>query len=540
MGGRNNRIECVNADCRSLDVIVVETRYMVCGSRVRRRRCECCGERWHTVQPPEQQIETWRLSWPRRGPVALLPPAVESGDCAPPPPDSMPDTNTPNLPLSSLGRHSRGALMAAAGALACVLGTPAQAADQYCTRANPGFCTLNNGVGFVGNIDTYFWSPTLQPAPTFLLSSFAGRVKKLTLRGSSDVTINASGSSTQAEVLIGSLGTNTLQGGNSPGVGTDTFVVGNPPATVNCQASGVGCTVSGVHGAENDRVILSSLGASIIYIDRCLQVTAPNAFGQPGKGGGRIVGAAKASPMDANFAPIVDMTGVCPVASIAAGALQATALHGRDALLAPWERFAAPLQQAAANVLRGPGANAATQQYNPQAPAYKGVTRVVQKDPKGNFLRAGGDHGSTIVVDAGSLRFNQQALQPSRANSTVHKQTGGEAVPLNQGIALVYHEPIGVLASYSNDRHSYGSKHNPGSVIAQLTLGDGTVLPARSIDHVLLGNLHLPEGQATSKLAAVATPFSISPWALLLLPLALPGALAAGRIDGKRRSIENQ
>jgi hypothetical protein len=451
----------------------------------------------------------------------------------------MSDTNSLNLLPSSPGRHSRGALMAAAGALACVLGAPVQAADQYCTRTNPGLCNLSGVAGFTSNTDTYFWSPALQPTPAFSLSNFAGRIKKLTLRGSSNVAINAIGSNTQAEVLIGSLGTNTLQGGNSPGVGTDTFVVGNPPATVNCQASGVGCTVSGIHGTENDRVILSGPSGSIIYIDRCLQVTAPNAFGQPGKGGGRIVGAAKANPMDANFAPIIDMTGICPVASIAAGAFQATALHERDALLTPWERFAAPLGQAAVNVLRGPSANAATRQHNSQAPTYEGVTRVVQEDPKGNFLRAGGDHGSTIVVDAGGLRFNRQALQPSRANGTVHKQTGSETVPLNQGIALVYHEPIGVLASYSNDRHSYGSKRNPGSVIAQLTLGDGTVLPARSIDHVLLGNLHLPEGQAASRPAAVGVPFSISPWALLLLPLALPGVLAAGRIDGKRGSVKN-
>jgi hypothetical protein len=75
MGSRNNRIKCPDPDCGSLNVTVVETRYMVCGSRVRRRRCECCKKLWHTIQPPEQEVESWRFSWPRRGLVARLPPA---------------------------------------------------------------------------------------------------------------------------------------------------------------------------------------------------------------------------------------------------------------------------------------------------------------------------------------------------------------------------------------------------------------------------------------------------------------------------------
>jgi len=56
MGSRNNRIKCPDPDCGSVDVIVVETRYMVCGSRVRRRRCECCKKLWHTIQPPEREV----------------------------------------------------------------------------------------------------------------------------------------------------------------------------------------------------------------------------------------------------------------------------------------------------------------------------------------------------------------------------------------------------------------------------------------------------------------------------------------------------
>ena len=441
---------------------------------------------------------------------------------------------TSRLLLYCLTRRPHGVLMACAGALTCLLSNPAQAADQYCTRTNPGLCTLNNVVGFASNSDTYFWSPMLQPSPTFLLSDFVGKVKKLTLRGSSNVTINANGNSTQAEVLIGSLGTNTLQGGNSSGAGPDTFVVGNPPAAVNCQTSGVNCIVSGIQGTENDNVILVNPNGNIIYIDRCLQMTAPitagPAAGQPGKGGEKIATATKANPADANFAPITDATGTCPVASLGINALQATALRGREALLTPWERLwstTAPwsqglhwLQQAMVALIQGPHARAAEpsitpQRYNSQTPlqipTYEGVTRVIQKDPRGNFLRAGGEHGSTIVVNAGNLRFNQQSLQPSRSNGTVYQQIGSEPIPLNQGIVFIYHEPIGILASYPNDRYPYGSERNSGSVIAQLVLNDATALPARSIDYVLLKNLNQSEGGTTITPTTTVRPIKTNP-----------------------------
>ncbi|MCX5959369.1 MAG: hypothetical protein NT053_05885 [Cyanobacteria bacterium] len=419
---------------------------------------------------------------------------------------------------SCLTRRPQGVLIAGGFALTYLLSNPAQAADQYCTRTNPGLCTLNNVVGFASNSDTYFWSPMLQPTPTFLLSNFVGKVKKLTLRGSSNVTINANGNSTQAEVLIGSLGTNTLQGGNSSGAGPDTFVVGNPPATVNCQASGVDCIASGIQGSENDTVILTTLNGNIIYIDRCLQMTAPYPYasGQPGKGGEKIATAFPANPKDPKYAPITDLTGTCPVASLGINDLQATALRGREALLTPWERLwstTAPwsqglhwLRQAMVALIQGPHARAAEasltpQRYNSQTPlqipTYEGVTRVIQEDPRGNFLRAGGEHGSTIVVNAGNLRFNKQILQPSRSNGTVYKQIGSEPIPLNRGIVFVYHEPIGILASYPNDRYPYGSERNSGSVIAQLVLNDATALPARSIDYVLLNNLNQSEGGTT-------------------------------------------
>jgi hypothetical protein len=423
-------------------------------------------------------------------------------------------------------------LIAGGFALTCLLSNPAQAADQYCTRTNPGLCTLNNVVGFASNSDTYFWSPMLQPSPTFLLSDFVGKVKKLTLRGSSNVTINANGNSTQAEVLIGSLGTNTLQGGNISGVGPDTFVVGNPPAAVNYQTSGVNCIVSGIQGTENDNVILVNPNGNIIYIDRCLQMTAPypNASGQPGKGGEKIATAFPANPKDPKYAPITDATGTCPVASLGINDLQATALRGREALLTPWERLwstTAPwsqglhwLQQAMVALIQGPHARAAEpsitpQRYNSQTPlqipTYEGVTRVIQKDPRGNFLRAGGEHGSTIVVNAGNLRFNQQSLQPSRSNGTVYQQIGSEPIPLNQGIVFIYHEPIGILASYPNDRYPYGSERNSGSVIAQLVLNDATALPARSIDYVLLKNLNQSEGGTTISPTTTVRPIKTNP-----------------------------
>lgn len=435
--------------------------------------------------------------------------------------------------LSSLTRRPHGVVMACAGALTCLLSTPAQAVDQYCSINRPGFCTLSTMAGFNRSSDTYFWSPVLAPGATPIdlkSAQFNNKVTKLTLRGSSNMTINANGNSNQAEVLIGSLGTNTLQGGNSSGVGPDTFVVGNPPAAVNCQTSGANCTVSGIQGGENDRVILSTLNSNIIFIDRCLQMTALNASGQPGRGGAAIATATKANPADANFAPITDVTGTCPVASLGINTLQATALRGREAPLTPWERLWSTtahwsqglhwLQHAMVALIQGPHARAAQPSTTPQQqssqgplqiPTYKGVTRVIQKDPRGNFLLTRGERGNTIVVNAGSLRFNKQILQPSRSNGTVYKQIGSEPIPLNRGIVFVYHEPIGILASYPNDRYPYGSERNRGNVIAQLVLGDATALPARSIDYVLLKNFNQSEGGITITPTTTGRPIHTNP-----------------------------
>jgi hypothetical protein len=414
------------------------------------------------------------------------------------------------------GRPQR-LLMAGGFTLTCLLSNPARAVDQYCARANPGLCTLNTTVGFSGNSNTYFWSPVTAPVTgsnTFDLNAaaFVNKVRKITLRGSSTVTLNANGSATQAEVLIGSLGSNLLQGKGAPTNAFDTYVVGNPPANVNCQASGVTCQVSGMKGTENDNVVLTGSGTNVIYIDRCLQMTAPNTSGQPGSGGAKIATATKASGADANYGPITDAAGTCPVASLGIQALQTAVLREREALRTPWERWWSAtarwsqelqwLRQAMVALIEGPHARAATVSATPgklnaatsvRIARYEGVTRVILNQPKGNFFRAGAERGNTLVVNSGNHPFNQQSLQPSRSNGTVYKQVGVEPIPLNRGIVFVYHEPIGILAAYPNDRYPYGSKRNRGSVIAQLVLGDGTALPAGSIDSVLLKNLNLSE-----------------------------------------------
>ena len=75
----------------------------------------------------------------------------------------MTSFSTSRLLLSSLSRRPHGVLIAGGFALTCLLSAPAQAADQYCARTNPGLCTLGTVVGFDGNSDTYFWSPTQKP-----------------------------------------------------------------------------------------------------------------------------------------------------------------------------------------------------------------------------------------------------------------------------------------------------------------------------------------------------------------------------------------
>jgi hypothetical protein len=61
-------------------------------------------------------------------------------------------------------------------------------------------------------------------------------------------------------------------------------------------------------------------------------------------------------------------------------------------------------------------------------------------------------------------------------------------------------KPHGVLM------YSYGSERNRGSVIAQLVRGDGSALPARSIDYVVLNNLNASEGSTPTKPTTVGNP----------------------------------
>ena len=445
----------------------------------------------------------------------------------------MTSFSTSGLLQFSFNRLPHAVLMAGGLALTCVLGsTPAQAADQYCTRSSPGTCSLDPG--FNGDTDTYFWSPTTAVGAINLQAKpFANKVKKLTLRSSNTVPLNAIGNPNQAEVLIGSLGKNFLQGNGAPAGFADTYVVGNLPVGVSCEpSSGVDCVLIGNQGNEGDIVFLTSAGTNVIYIDRCLQMNAPFLNGQPGKGG-LLIKTAKKTTGSEPYKPITDTapSGACsPLASIGLDSLQTAALRGRDALLTPWERLwstTAPwsqglrwLQQAMVALIQGPNAKAAQPSITPQKhysqgplqiPTYKGVTRVIQKDPRGNFLLTRGERGSKIVVNTGNLRFNQRTLQPSRSNSSVYNQIGSEPIPLNRGIVFVYHEPIGILASYPNDRYPYGSERNRGNVIAQLVLGDATALPARSIDYVLLKNFNQSEGDITITPTTTGRPIHTNP-----------------------------
>jgi hypothetical protein len=144
----------------------------------------------------------------------------------------MSSFSTSGLLPFSFNRLPHAVPIAGGLALTCVLGsTPAQAADQYCTRSIPGTCRLNPG--FNGDTDTYFWSPTTAVAAIDLRANpFTNKAKKLTLRSSNTVPLNAIGNPNQAEVLIGSLGSNVLKGNGAPAGFADTYVVGNSPGWV--------------------------------------------------------------------------------------------------------------------------------------------------------------------------------------------------------------------------------------------------------------------------------------------------------------------
>lgn len=54
------QIECPN--CSSYKTYVVLTRVVSDGRIIRRRKCNGCGHRWYTIQPPEQTITKYEAN----------------------------------------------------------------------------------------------------------------------------------------------------------------------------------------------------------------------------------------------------------------------------------------------------------------------------------------------------------------------------------------------------------------------------------------------------------------------------------------------
>ena len=435
-----------------------------------------------------------------------------------------------------------GVLLACGLGVASLIAPPARADNQYCTNSS-AVCIVNKPP-FDSATDTYFWSPNKQPASTTIfklqnillpngITAPVGTVKRLTLRGSSNVTLNASGTANK-EVLIGSLGSNSLQGG----AGGDTYVIGNTNATINnlpnCNTNGAlsDCVKSSNASTfENDTVQLVPGYTEVIYIDRCLQVTAS---GGPGLGGNKIGTATKARATDADWGPISDQAGNCPttVAAISNQSLRNLALGSHGDLQAPWQRWwhastawnraISWLQQAITALIQGPHAVAQpvvqgvgqplgkpqlirnldvsdrrgtvwegvikdlVSSDQSKIPSYPGVARLIQSS-EGQFLDASGDK---IVVDGSTRTFNGQPLSSIGKTNPVHPQINNkDKIPLNREIVFVYHQQLGILASYGNDKYPYGTEQNPGTVIAHLVLPNGRPLPANSIDSVTTENL---------------------------------------------------
>lgn len=425
-----------------------------------------------------------------------------------------------------------GVLLACGLGFASLIAPPARADNQYCTNSS-AVCIVKKPP-FNSATDTYFWSPKTPPntPPIFRLQNIrlpngiqapVGTVTRLTLRGSSNVTLNASGTANQ-EVLIGSLGSNSLQGG----AGGDTYVIGNTNAIINnlpnCNTNGGSSDCVRSRNAstfENDTVQLVNGSTEVIYIERCLQVTAN---GTPGLGGNKIGPPAtnKANPNDVDYEPISDQNNTCPttVAALSNQNLRNLALGSHADLQAPWQRWWPAstawnraigwLQQAITALIQGPHAVAQPEPTVRErvirervirdlipsdlrgTVTYPGIARLIQSSD-GNFLRDG--ERDTIVVDSSARTFNGETLGSISEVSQVYGQLNNkDEIPLNQGIALVYHQQIGLLASYGNDKYPYGTKWNPGTVIAHLVLPNGRALPATSIDSVKTVNLSRSPG----------------------------------------------
>lgn len=400
-------------------------------------------------------------------------------------------------------------LLAGALGTASLIGSPAEAANQYCNQTDGRLCSINTATFQAG--DTYFWAPKNPPSTTNPLANTipASTLRsRITLRSPSGWTVNAVGTS-GAEVLIGSLGKNNLRGGG----GNDTYVVGNTTNVINAlptctSASGnpADCVISQApSSSEGDTITLDAIGTEVVYINRCLQVTA---IGTPGLGGNQLSSAAAAPGSLAGTPPYPAYTGTdasfvasCPAPSAALkrDGFWTAAVRARDALLAPWERLGPAstalnralslLGQTMTALIQGPKALAqpAPGKVLPAAakvPAFPGVPRLVEGGA-GNFLRTAGDRGDIIAVDGGAMTFNDRAVSAIHNAGRVYSQrSNNDPIPLNQGLVFVYHQQMGILAAYGTDRYPYGTPQNPGTVIAQLVHRDGRVLTAGAIDSV--------------------------------------------------------
>jgi hypothetical protein len=401
-------------------------------------------------------------------------------------------------------------LLAGALGTASLIATPAEAANQYCNQTDGRLCSINTATFQAG--DTYFWAPKNPPSTTNPLANTipASTLRsRITLRSPSGWTVNAVGTS-GAEVLIGSLGKNNLRGGG----GNDTYVVGNTTNVINAlptctSASGnpADCVISQApSSSEGDTITLDAIGTEVVYINRCLQVTA---IGTPGLGGNQLSSAAAAPGSLAGTPPYPAYTGTdasfvasCPAPSAALkrDGFWTAAVRARDALLAPWERLGAAstalsqafswLEQTMTALIQGPRALAQSLpgkvvQVESKVPSFAGVPRLIQS-VESNFLRTAGDRGDIIAVDGSAMTFNDRPLTSIRNAGRVYSQLrNSDPIPPNQGLVFIYHQQMGILAAYRSDRYPYGTKQNPGSVIAQLVLRDGRALPAGAIDSVV-------------------------------------------------------
>ncbi len=337
---------------------------------------------------------------------------------------------------------------------------PAQAQDEYCVRTNALFttpCTSSLQVHSLN--DTYFWSPMSQPPNNPSINFGRDRnvkVAKMTLRGPTTMRLNATGSS-QKETLIGSLGNNTLTGAG----GGDTYVIGSETSVTSNLAS---CSPTSTNdcvyrispGQEQDIVNLSGSpsGIDIIYINKCLQLIAT---GDPGKGGDAIRSAIASPGTTLPPNPFTEPMAVNCRLGVTTLISSLTAQRP-DGTASLFESLCTKLR----NVIRS-----INFKLTGRVPLYVGTPRIVQPA----FF--GGAEGDRIVIEAGGLRFNDAPLTPEQTKVFVQARNRD---PIAEGKALIYHQEIGVLASYSTDQAPYGSEANPGSVIAQLVRPGGRAL----------------------------------------------------------------